>query len=283
VKFFYQKIEKKIEMIFRVYPDSKVIRSKMIPAINRLNDLIRSYINTSIKSTLEEMELDYQEEVFEMYDEVWYNRLDIDEYVVEFIDEIQNKFLNDDDHSNFYDENKWYLDSIVRLDAFDMVIIFNEVIKWYKDTFDEFPEDRFKTMETIINTYAYWFVEQNCDSFNTEKLRDRMKVAFNRIVYPEIPNYPHSCVVCLENKELFGICAVCVSGKVCKGCAIKLLRSNEEGSGDTFDCPICRQSFVAEMYGKPDSCEFINWHWNFPKLSTQLKETTGMMAEDTRI
>ena len=270
-------------MIFRVYPDSKVIRSKMIPAINRLNDLIRRHMDTSINQTLEEMELDYQDGIFDLYDEEWYENIDIDDYTGEFLSEIQNKFLNDNDYYNFYEKNKWYLDSIIKLDAFDMIIIFNQLIKWYNDTLAEVPEDRFKTMETIINTYAYWFVEENFNSFNTEKLKDRMKVAFTPFSFPVIPNYPHSCVVCLENKELFGICAVCVSGKVCKGCAIKLLRSNEEGSGDTFDCPICRQSFVAEMYGKPDSCEFINWHWNFPKLSTQLKETTGMMAEDTRI
>ena len=74
------------------YPDSKVIRSKMIPAINRLNDLIRRHMDTSINQTLEEMELDYQDGIFDLYDEEWYENIDIDDYTGEFLSEIQKNY-----------------------------------------------------------------------------------------------------------------------------------------------------------------------------------------------
>ena len=236
----------------------------------RLNETIVDWVKDHLNDTIITFEKEWEEG-----DE----RQELEEFLNDFIGD----FGCADDFSNFYYDAyrlfpPWSFYSlseieVATLEIRRLLLEWIDTLSIWDHEYKKTKKEGLESLKVLINTYAYYYVGDHFNWKDESLIKMLEKSFLFSKKYPVIPNYPHSCVVCFETKELFGFCSVCVSGKVCMECAGRLDLANGV-------CPVCRQSFIAEMYGKPDSNAFVDWDLKKSHVKVQLKETLGMMAED---
>jgi hypothetical protein len=177
-----------------------------------------------------------------LYD-TYYNTDDDDIDITEMIDESWDDFVNEtfNEWENG-DYNFYYWLTEIRCENIDSIIptsnllvLLRDATTWFKEEL-EITLDVTKSIETIINTLAYWAIREldYCilplkSYFNLEYLKrfDVLKIIEE---YSESTETKLSCVICLEKKNIYTGCSCCNSAFVCAECYFKLENS----------CPLCR-------------------------------------------
>jgi hypothetical protein len=233
--------------------------------VRRLNFEIDCYIDEVMNKELIDLQKDFQLEQYSLYSKEKYEDFDKEEYINE---QLIFQYFNDygNGQNNFYEwlENTNFQTG--RLTIRDTLWMINYINKYFDELSGEHYNFGNTEIDDLINVYAYTYAEQIKDILLNKYSPKIDKIL---VAMPVNPNHPHPCVVCMEGRELYGICSKCVSGKICIVCADKMTN----GHNEPLECPVCRGDFdnTDTRKGMPINSVFIDWHTSMMRCGKQLK------------